>query len=409
MSVWRSIRGVVAALAAGAVLAACGGGGGSDQASGQGGDTFKLLAVLSVSGANSQTGGIPSRQALEAGIEILNKQGGIKGKQIQMDVVDMASDPTKGVANVQSYLADHDKPDAVFGGQYSAESLPLAPILTQAELLQMSSSITPSLDNPQKFPYAFQQSIPIATIIDVLATHLAGQGYKTVGYAAGDDESGHSAVDAFTKVAASKGLTVVPGFVPPGSVDATATLERIRASNPDVLVLNGVGPAAATLLKSRTNLGWTIPTVGEGTAFAANDLGKISSPADWNNVTVQTPNWQVAGSNILSVPAFKTFLDTYKAKNQITIGMGGLVCIYENLIAIKAAAEAATTTGGADLAKAMESFGPTPIPASISSLWIGPGGLGASAQHHSNQAWGTGDFTFVPAQALQDGMASVRT
>lgn len=405
MSVWRSIRGVMAAGVAATVLAACGGGGGSDQGSGSG-STFKLLAVLSVSGPNSQTGGIPSRQALEAGIKILNAHGGIKGRQIQLDVVDAASDATKAVANVQAYLADNDKPDAVFGGQYSAEALPLAPVLTQAELLDFSSSITPAIDNPSKFPYTFQQSVPISIIIDALASHLAQQGYKTVGYAAGDDESGHSAVDAFSKVAASKGLTVVPGFLPAGSVDATAALERIRAQNPDVLVLNGVGPAAATLLKSRKNLGWTIPTIGEGTAFAANDLGKISSPADWNNVTVQTPNWQVVGSDILGVPAFQTFLDTYKAKNQVKIGMGGLVCLYENLLAIKAAYEAADQTDAASLAKALENIGPNVIPESIKPFWVGPKGLGVSAEKHGNYSWSADDFTFVPAQALKDGMTS---
>jgi branched-chain amino acid transport system substrate-binding protein len=404
MKFWRSIQGVVAAVVAATVLAACGGGGGADQGSGQS-STFKLLAVLSVSGPNSQTGGIPARQALQAGIEILNKQGGIKGRQVKLDVVDAASDATKAVANIQAYLADNDKPDAVFGGQYSAEALPLAPVFTQAELLNLSSSITSVLNNPAKFPYTFQQSIPISTVIDVLAAHLAQKGYKTVGYAAGDDESGHSAVNAFSKVAASKGLTVVPGFVPSGSVDATATLERIRAQNPDVLVLNGVGPAAATLLKSRTNLGWNVPTVGEGTAFAANDLGKISSPADWNNVTVQTPNWQVTGSNILGVPAFQAFLGAYKAKNQITVGMGALVCLYQSLVTIKAAYEATDRTDAASLAKALEAMGPTTIPDSIKSLWVGPKGLGFSADKHGNHAWSATDFTFVPAQALKDGMA----
>lgn len=407
MKVLKSIQVVVAAVAAATVLAACGSGGSADQGSGQG-STFRLLAVLSVSGPNSQTGGIPARQALEAGIEILNAHGGIKGKQIKLDVVDAASDATKAVANVQTYLADNDAPDAVFGGQYSSEALPLAPVLTQAERLNLSSSITPALNNPAKFPYTFQQAVPISTVIDVLAGHLAQKGYKTVGYAAGDDESGHSAVDAFSKIAASKGLTVVPGFVPPGSVDATATLERIRARNPDVLVLNGVGPAAATLLKSRTNLGWTIPTVGEGTAFAANDLGKISAPADWNNVTVETPNWQVNGSNVLGVPAFQAFLDAYKAKNQITIGMGGLVCLYENVVTIKAAFEATDRTDAASLAKALEAMGPTTIPDSIKSLWVGPKGLGFSADKHGNYAWTADDFTFVPAQALKDGMASAK-
>ncbi|MEV5561044.1 ABC transporter substrate-binding protein [Nonomuraea wenchangensis] len=395
-------RAVAGFLAAGLMLTACG----SGEEAAAGDDVFDFVAVVPVSGPLSDQGGIPARQALETGIEILNADGGIDGRKIKLTVIDTAGDAAKGVANLQAHLADNDKPDAVFAGQYSFEALPLAPILTQAEILSVTSSITPQLDDPKKFPYTFQQSVPIATIINVLADHIAGKGYKTVGYAATDDESGHSAVESFEKVAAGKGLTVVPAYVPSDSVDATAVLEGLRAKKPDVLVLNAVGPAAANLLKSRTEIGWDIPTIGEGAGFASMDLGTISDPAYWKNVTVQTPNWMVTDSNVTGNEAFKTFISKYREKHEVTVGVGAIVCLYENLLAVKAAYEATDSDDAAGLAKALEGIGPTGIPDSIAKYWVGPDGLGASPEHHGNMAWDADDFTFVPAQDAKDGMVS---
>ncbi|MFI5427161.1 hypothetical protein [Aeromicrobium sp. UC242_57] len=136
------------------------------------------------------------------------------------------------------------------------------------------------------------------------------------------------------------------------------------------------------------------------------DLGKISSKEYWGNVEVQTPNWMVKDSNILSVPAFKKFFDTYTAKTKITSGMGGLVCLYEDLLTIKAGFEAADKNDAASFAKALEDIGPDTIPDSIKDLWVGPEGLGYDADNHDNAKWAADDFTFVPAQALVDGMAS---
>ncbi|MFI5427251.1 ABC transporter substrate-binding protein [Aeromicrobium sp. UC242_57] len=284
-------------LASALVLSACGDGGGDKE---KDDDTFSFVAVLALSGPLSESGGIPSRNALETGIKILNADGGIDGRQVKLTTVDSAGDATKAVANLQAYLSDNPKPDAVFGGQYSFEALPMAPILTQAEVLSLSSSVTPVLDDPKKFPFAFQQSIPPSTILSALATHISDEGHKKVAYIAVDDESGHTSVDAFKSVAKEGGLEVVDGYIPANSLDATSVLEKLRAAKPDVLVMSAVGPAAATMLKSRTDIKWDVPAIGDGSAFAANDLGKISKPEYWDGVTVQAADWNVEGSAMTS-------------------------------------------------------------------------------------------------------------
>ncbi|MFI5427160.1 hypothetical protein [Aeromicrobium sp. UC242_57] len=67
---------------------------------------------------------------------------------------------------------------------------------------------------------------------------------------------------------------MVGAFVKADSVDATSTLEKLKSSKPDVVVISAVGPAAATILKSRTEIGWDVPAIGEGSAFAAYRPGQ---------------------------------------------------------------------------------------------------------------------------------------
>jgi hypothetical protein len=57
----------------------------------------------------------------------------------------------------------------------------------------------------------------------------------------------------------------------------------------------------------------------------------------------------------------------------------------------------------------LEDLGPDSIPDSIKALWVGPDGLGFSAETHANQQWGADDFAFVPAQAGVDGMVKMNS
>ncbi|MFI5427252.1 hypothetical protein [Aeromicrobium sp. UC242_57] len=74
------------------------------------------------------------------------------------------------------------------------------------------------------------------------------------------------------------------------------------------------------------------------------------------------------------------------------------------MITVKAAYEESDDHDAASLAKALQDLGEDTIPASIKDTWIGTDGLGFSPEHHSNQKWGSDNFTFVPAQALSSGM-----
>lgn len=110
------------------LLAACSSGG-----SGGGSDTFKIGAVLELSGADS-SGGQLAQRGYQFWVDTVNKAGGIKvgGKQ-EMLSEDCQSQPSVG-ADAASRLITQTKVDAIFGSYTSAVQLAMNPICAKYQV-----------------------------------------------------------------------------------------------------------------------------------------------------------------------------------------------------------------------------------------------------------------------------------
>ncbi|WP_342000211.1 ABC transporter substrate-binding protein [Microbacterium sp. LWH7-1.2] len=363
--------------------------------------------MSSQSGPLAATGGIPQSNGVRTIVDLINEDGGIDGRQVNLTFVDSAGDAAQAVNNLQTYLSSNDAPDAIFAGQYSFEALALAPITTQAEIFSTSTSVSPEVTNVANFPYTFQVAIPNPVIVEALAKKMADEGYEKVGYIAADDESGRSAVDGFTEVAGEYDLDVVSGFVPTTSVDATAALEAVRAEDPDALIINGTGAVATAILAARTKIGWDVVSYGEGGGFASQDLGVISKPEDWNNLFVQTGLYGIYPSEWTDGEAFESIQSRYiEDYGPIENGFTSQISGTEAILAIKAAYEASDSDEVADLVAALEGLKGEPIPDSISKWWIGPPTFEYDTETHANYAWTPEFFEYTPAGPLVDGMVT---
>ena len=386
------------------LLAGCSGQGGETPSEG-GADAFELVVVNSQSGPLAASGGIPQSNGLRTLVDLINEDGGIDGREVNLTFVDSAGDAAQAVNNLQTYLADNEAPDAIMAGQYSFEALALAPITTQAKIFATSTSVSPAVTNVEEFPYTFQTAIPNPVIVQAMAEKLAEEGYTTVGYIAADDESGRSAVEGFKAIAAEHDLEVVSGFVPTTSVDATPALEALRAEDPDALVINGTGAVATAILSARTKIGWDVISYGEGGGFASQDLGVISKPEDWKNLLVQQGNYGVYPSPMTDGEAFETFHSRYlEDYGPIENGFTSQISGAEAILAIKAAYEASDGDEVEELVAGLESLNGKPIPDSISKWWVGPSEFAYTSDVHANYAWSSSDFSYTPAGPLKDGM-----
>lgn len=246
-------------------------------------DTFKVYASLGVTGpvAGAARANIAG---LEAAIETVNSQGGIDGRAVQLVVGDDGLDPARATTLLQEQL-DKGQIDLVVPGSTSNVGLALIAALTREGIITTGQQAT--LADATKYPSHFGMVVPNSTQVQGLVDVVASEGHAKVGVLHSNDANGAAVGAAYRAAFEAKGLAVVEQSYAPSDVDMTAQLQALEAEKPDALVMQGFGPVAGYALKSRSKLGWDVPTFGHAD-FGSVDLSQISSRDDWNNVRILT-------------------------------------------------------------------------------------------------------------------------
>ena len=142
-------------------LAACGSKGGSGEGS-ESGDTIKIGFFAPVSAPAASADGQSSLNSAKLAVKLLNENGGIDGKQVELVDYDDKLD-TKEAANIAEKLATDDSIAAVVSGSYSGPTKVAAPIFQDAGKLMVSAyAVHPDVVNAgdlifsQSFPQALQ-------------------------------------------------------------------------------------------------------------------------------------------------------------------------------------------------------------------------------------------------------------
>src|SRR3546814_6514386 len=68
----------------------------------------------------------------------------------------------------------------------------------------------------------------------------------------------------------------------PTATDITVQLEKIRATNPDILMLSAVGPGVVTAMTGLRDIGWDIPVMADASS-ALQDLDAQLPPENKDN------------------------------------------------------------------------------------------------------------------------------
>src|SRR3546814_6626375 len=115
---------------------------------------------------------------------------------------------------------------------------------------------------PSKYIYgafSISQHAVGGSMVQFAAEHFKA---KKIGYINHDDAYGAWNLDA-AKLQAKKlgGITLDVQSINPGINDVTAPMLKIRAANPDVLLLTTYARPAALIIKKAHQLGWTKPIV----------------------------------------------------------------------------------------------------------------------------------------------------
>jgi branched-chain amino acid transport system substrate-binding protein len=254
----KRTKALLAAVAAAAVVSAVvAATASSSPAAGQ---PIKIGVSLSLSGDFSDPG-----KAVKRGYDLwaayVNAHGGILGRQVQLKIVDDASNPNQAVTNYQN-LITRDHVDLVFG---PFSSLLTGPSATVAKRYGYAF-LEPAGGGPAVFALKlnnlfFVQPAPVVRCGDSFVAYLktlpASKRPKTAAYPSLDDPFSSPIADAMQSQLQKMGVkTVFRTIYPAETTDMTPIIAKAIANKPDMIVAGTQSQDAYGQVKALVQAGY---------------------------------------------------------------------------------------------------------------------------------------------------------
>jgi branched-chain amino acid transport system substrate-binding protein len=231
-----------------------GGGGGSSE-------PIVIGASLPLTGEFSQPG-TASQKGYAIWQEMVNAKGGLLGRQVQLKIVDDASDQNTVVSDYNR-LISQDKVDLLLGSFSSLLNIPASAV---AERNQMTY-VCPSCGSPDMFNRGFKniffsQQATAPHQADLFADWVsklpAAQRPKTAAYPAQDDPFAAPVVNGVREKLEAAGIkTVYNKVYPPDTTNFDAIASAVKASGAELVAQGAVFEDGVGLVRSFIKAGYS--------------------------------------------------------------------------------------------------------------------------------------------------------
>ena len=257
------------------ILSACGQKtqGGAD--SGETPAYYKIAVTAPLTGNNAENGKNIDI-AVDIAIEEINEAGGIDGVPLKKEAFDSKADPKESV-DIARRLAQDDEVLAVIGDFSSSSCMAAAPIYEEAGLIQLSPSATHT-DYAGMGDYQFgimgRQDGEAPFYADIIMDRYIGT--KKVGIIYLNNDWGMSVLENMESTFAKNGIEVTAKeMFSDSDTDFSASLNKIRQSNPDTICLVTFYQHAGIMVKQIRQMGWddvNIVSLGVGYSDIFSEL-----------------------------------------------------------------------------------------------------------------------------------------
>jgi len=228
--------------------------------------------------------GKPIVMANALAVEEINAAGGVKGNKIALQIEDEQGKKEQAI-DVFKKLIFQDKVLMVFGPTLSNSAQAADPIAQAAKTVAFGTSNT--ADGITSIgDYVFRNSVTEADVLpETLRVASKHAGIKKVAVLYGnDDVFTKSGYDAFKKALDDLKIpvTATETFAK-GDVDFKAQLTKIKATNPDAIVLSALLAEGAPIMVQARQLGLNVPVIGGNgmNSVKVFDLAKGASDGLW--------------------------------------------------------------------------------------------------------------------------------
>jgi ABC-type branched-chain amino acid transport systems, periplasmic component len=271
------------------------------------GDTIKIGGLAPLTG-NVSVYGIATNNGAKLAVEAINKAGGINGKKVEFICYDEKGDATEAV-NAYNKLAQNDKVVALVGDVTSKPTIAVAQKAVKDKMPMITATgtaadITKAGENV--FRACFIDPFQGQLMADYAAKKLNAKTAAII-YDNGDDYS-TGVANAFEEEAKKAGLTITnkEGYQS-GSVDFKSQLTKIKAGNPDVIMVPVYYSDVALIAVQAKEIGLTAKLLG------ADGWDGVLEKIDKSNLDAVKDCYFCSQYSAESTdPNLQTFLKQYK-------------------------------------------------------------------------------------------------
>lgn len=259
--------------------------GDSAQSTGESKGVIKLGGLAPLTG-NYAEYGKGFQVGFEMALEKINGEGGVNGYTFEIEVKDSEGDAVKSSTLATDYAED-DEILAILGDFTSGACKANAEIVDRYQIVQLSPTAS-AADYAGMSDYCFG----IMGRQDVEAPFLAKYILKeyldvtNIAVIRVDSDWGLSCYENFKIQADKEGLVVTEEKYATGEKDFSSLITKVKATNPDVLVVMDQGDAVAQIFNQADAAGWDIQHVALGPGTSEQVAGQLS---DKNNLIVTSP------------------------------------------------------------------------------------------------------------------------
>jgi branched-chain amino acid transport system substrate-binding protein len=332
-----------------ATLAACSSSGSSSSASstpGTGssstsgssasGSAYTLGATIPLTGSAASFG-VEAEGGMSIALAQINAAGGVDGHKLSISFLDNQLLPATSVTDMQELSGQGIKIVLTSGSSILESELPVA---AQHDMLVVNVGAQDDifLTNPRYFTFIPTNNMELGQLASLVYTqrHLT-----KVAVIHSNDAYGASASAAFISAYKALGGTITDEEEhPEGATDYSTYLIKIKASNPQgMVILSNTGEIGHIIGQSR-QLGLDVPLFGADSALSPGDIQ--TAGAAMNGVEGVSVNFSPASS-----AAATAFANTFKQKYKVPANSYAAICY----IAVNELAKALQSAGSDDPAK----------------------------------------------------------
>jgi branched-chain amino acid transport system substrate-binding protein len=241
-------------------LVATGCGDDNDSTSADSGEPIKIGISLPLTGDFSQPGKA-AKQGYEVWADTVNEQGGLLGRQVELDIKDDASDQNTVVSDYNA-LISRDDVDLLLGTFSSLLNLPASSVAEKARMLY----VEPAGGAPEIFERNYQylffaQQATADHQGDLFVDYILGlpeaDRPKTAAYPSIDDPFAIPVIDSIQEKLEAAGIeTVYDEIYPPSTSNFDSIASQIKSADPDLIAQGAVFDDGVGFIRALDKVGF---------------------------------------------------------------------------------------------------------------------------------------------------------